>query len=42
MANAGVLYFFRDIETEVSPHSSVFHDDRKIVWSGWKLIPAVP
>jgi hypothetical protein len=41
-ADAGVLYFFHEAETVVSPHYSVSHDNRKIVSGGQKLILAVP
>jgi hypothetical protein len=39
---AGVLYFFCNAQTVVSPHYLVSHDNRKIVLGGWKLILAVP
>jgi hypothetical protein len=40
-ADTGVLYFFRDAQTVVSPHYLVSHDNRKIVSCSWKLILAV-
>jgi hypothetical protein len=41
-AHVGVSYFFHDVETAVSPHYSVSHNNQKIVSAGRKLILAVP
>jgi hypothetical protein len=41
MADAGVLHFFRDAQTVVSPHYSVSHNNWKIVSGGRKRIVAI-